>query len=167
MDQTTSPEEIRDDIQQRRHQMTNDVNELEERAKSLTDWRQQVQDRPLVAAGVALTAGLAIGLMTGGSSDSTRRGSSYGYYQAHDGRQHNGQSFSGEATQAGKHQAATKVDEIRGALMGLAATKAQEFLREAVPGYQQEEEQVRQEAGSSRHSGDSTENQPSHDVHSS
>lgn len=173
---------IRHDIEDRRQQMTDDVRELEDRARSMMDWRQQIQERPMVAMGIAAAGGLLLGMLTGGSSDDKDRGRrgrqyspSYMAYQPpsytayasqytgdnNDANQ-NRQSSSGmmgwvsgqqgptQATDAGKQQAASKVDEIRGALMALAATKAEEFLREAVPGFSQEADKVRQESGSER-----------------
>ncbi len=143
---------IKDDIEHRRRAMTHDVNELEERAKSMTDWRQHVEDRPMTVLGLAAAGGLLIGWLTGSSSDRAREpryGSSY-QPQSQNGGGHGvsgwvtGEHGPTQATQAGKDRAASKVDEIRGALMGLAASKAEEFLKEALPGFSQEVDRVQQ-----------------------
>lgn len=150
---------IRSDIESRRQEMTHDIDELEERARAITDWRQQLEDRPMAALGVAAAGGLLLGLFTGGSSDKDRREQrrySYGSGYGRESDGHNGGSgMSGwvtgergpsQATDAGKERAASKIDEIRGALMGLAAARAEEFLKEALPGFDHEVNRVQQKS---------------------
>lgn len=158
---------IRNDIESRRQEMTHDIDELEQRARAMTDWRQQLNDRPMAALGVAAAGGLLLGMLTGGSKDKDRqeqpRSSYYsgGYSRESDG--HNGGSgmsgwMTGErgpsqATEAGKDRAASKIDEIRGALMGLAAARAEEFLKEALPGFDREVNKVQQKSQDRSHDG--------------
>lgn len=146
---------LRDDIEARRHTMSRDVDELEQRARSVTDWRQQINERPMMALGVAAAGGMLLGLLTGGSNDKDRdrahAGSySYGLPSWNGGDSGMGSWVTGDrgpsqATEAGKDRAASKVDEIRGALMGLAATKAEEFLKEALPGFRNEVSRVQEQ----------------------
>lgn len=177
---------IRHDIEHRRREMTSDVQELEDRARSMVDWRQQFRERPMAAVGLAAAGGLLLGMLTSRSNDDERedRGRSYapsytayqptsypsyatraaGEGNGRDAQQQapgmfgwvSGQYGPSQATDAGKHRAASKVDEIRGALMALAATKAEEFLREAIPGFGQEVEKVKRDSDS----GDRRSNNP-------
>jgi hypothetical protein len=133
--------------------MTHDVDELEQRAKSMTDWRQQVNERPMAALGVAAAGGMLIGLLASRGSDKDRQQHSYHYQpQTHDGGASGvsgwvtGERGPTQATQAGKDRAASKIDEIRGALMGLAAAKAEEFLKEALPGFSHEVDRLQQQS---------------------
>lgn len=58
-----TPEAIRDDIARQRQAMTQDINELEGRAKSLTDWKRQYQERPMIVLGIVAVFALLIGLL--------------------------------------------------------------------------------------------------------
>lgn len=145
---------LKDDIEARRHAMTQDVDELEQRARSMTDWRQQINERPMLALGVAAAGGMLLGFLTGGSGDKDRARTdtySYGLPTWNGGDSDRGGWITGErgpsyATEAGKDRAASKVDEIRGALMGLATTKAEEFLKEVLPGFRDEVSRVQEQS---------------------
>lgn len=134
--------------------MTADVDELEQRARSMTDWRYHLSERPLAVLGVAAAGGALIGMLTGGSRDEDRKGyQTYAYQrQASNGGDTGvtgwvtGERGPSVATEAGKDRAASKIDEMRSALMALAVTKAEEFLSEALPGFSQEVDKVHQKS---------------------
>lgn len=142
-----TPEAIRVEIDQRREAISRDVDAIEQRAKSLTDWRQHVEERPLTVLAVAFGGGVLLGTMMG-SSDSPRKAPSY------DGDR-DGRNGSSEFRAAGGHESSgdsalsEKIDMFRGALMGLAATKAEAYLRELLPGFADEVNKARKESSGS------------------
>jgi ElaB/YqjD/DUF883 family membrane-anchored ribosome-binding protein len=56
-----TPEQIRVQIEQARHRLGQDLNELEYRVKRTTDWRRQFDRRPWAFAGAAFAGGLFLG----------------------------------------------------------------------------------------------------------
>ena len=174
MDSTTDT--LRQEIDQRRQAISDDVGQLENRVQEMTDFQHQYRERPMAFVGLAFGGGVLLGmLMSGGSdknSDGRRRddGRRYAYttYSADQQSRQRGNgddggfvsSFMsgspGSSTEAGKRRASSTFDEVRGALMAYAATRAEEFLKEALPGFNREVDKVRQEGD---HSGQ-TSHQP-------
>ncbi len=56
-----TPEQIRLEIEQARHRLGQDLNELEYRVRRTTDWRAQFDRRPWIFAGAAFAGGLVLG----------------------------------------------------------------------------------------------------------
>jgi len=133
------PSEITQDIRATRAELGSNLQELENRVKGMTDWREQFQKNPLTMMGLALGGGLLLATALGGRhsrhSYSERRG---------DGRttgSHDGEE-SHRATNHQMKRASDTWDTIKGALIGVAAGKAQSFLNEALPGFGEEFQKV-------------------------
>lgn len=155
-----SPDTLEQQIDDQRQKLESNIDELEGRAKQLTDWEYQFQQRPLLMVGIAFGGGVLLGSLLGGSSSKDQQQQQqappqYQYQQMHpqqQGQRHDGSPMGWitgsegptQSTQSGKQQAAGKVDEMRGALMGLAATKVEDFLKESLPGFNQQVEKIRQ-----------------------
>jgi ElaB/YqjD/DUF883 family membrane-anchored ribosome-binding protein len=73
---------IEEQVTNTAQQMTDKATEAVDQVKSKMDWRQQVEERPLVMVGAAFVGGMLLGGVTGGggksSSGSTSTGSSGG-----------------------------------------------------------------------------------------
>jgi hypothetical protein len=64
-----TPEQIRVQIEQARHRLGRNLNELDYRVKRTTDWRAQFDRRPWVFAGAAFAGGLLLGWMFGSDTE--------------------------------------------------------------------------------------------------
>ena len=113
-----STDEIRNEIAMQRNILGKNLNELETKAKSLTDWRAQFEKNPMTMVGVAFAGGLLIATIAGGKR--SRRSSSSTEVR----------SISGPATKTEQTW-----DHVKGALFGLATGKAINFLDEVIPGF--------------------------------
>ena len=58
-----SPDEIRFEVESARHKLAADLNALEHRVKTVTDWRWQFRRRPWTVLGIAFAAGILVGLL--------------------------------------------------------------------------------------------------------
>lgn len=169
----STAESIRNEIDQRRQAISDDVNQLEDRVHELTDLQRQFQERPMTFLGLAFGGGVVLGMLMSGSSedderDRNNRRYSYSPYATEtanryrgngggsDGGEQGGFMSSlmsgspGSSTETGKKRASSTFDEVRGALMAYAATRAEDFLKEALPGFNREVEKVRTDSGQSQ-----------------
>jgi hypothetical protein len=149
-------------IDQQRDELGQNINQLEDRVRGMADWRTQFQERPMLGVGLAMGGGMLLGMLLGGGGDKkdkseSRYASMYGAYQSpsYQPTQHNGGDSSmmgwvtgqrgpSQATHQSKREAADKLDTLRAALMGMAVTRAQDFLNEALPGFRDEVDKAEQ-----------------------
>ena len=71
-------DQLRQELDRKRHDLTRDVDRIEEKVKSTFDLNSQVQQNPLLAAGLAVAGGFLLGNLVGGGSKSGGQ-SSQGY----------------------------------------------------------------------------------------
>jgi hypothetical protein len=135
MGQTT--DQIADHIENKREDLKSNLQELETRVKSATDWRRYFKEHTGSMLAVAFGGGLLISRMMGKRSASNSAGESPGRARA--------------ATPGTRHEVFKNVDTISSALVGAAAAKFKGVLGEVVPGFREHLAQ----AENSR-SGDST-----------
>jgi hypothetical protein len=102
---------------------------LEQKVKSVTDWKQHFQSNPMTMLGVAFGGGILLATMLGGRKN--RRGER-GFSSPATG------SESHAGTDHQKHKALETWDNIKGALIGVAATRFKDFVGEIVPGFQEQ-----------------------------
>ena len=110
----------------------------------MTDWEQQFRDRPEMFLGAALAGGVLLGALFGGGS--SKSSDQPYYYDPQDSERNlsNGtHDPSPPGRQVGRNRASSKLDDIQGALISVAATKLEEIVREAVPGFEPEIRRVR------------------------
>jgi hypothetical protein len=132
MGQTTH--QIEAHIEGTRKDLGSNLHELERKVKSVTDWKQHFQSNPMTMLGVAFGGGILLATMLGGRKN--RRGEP---------------SFSSHAephaeTEQQKHKALETWDNIKGALIGVAATRFKDFVGEIVPGFQEQFHGVEEKA---------------------
>jgi hypothetical protein len=126
-------------IEDTRDDLGSNLHELEQKVKSVTDWRKQFRTNPMTMLGVAFGGGILLSAMLGGR------------------RNRRGQGFSSQATgsepHAGtdrqKHKALETWDNIKGALIGVAATRFKDFVGEIVPGFQEQFQHTEEKPGRS------------------
>lgn len=124
MGETTN--QIAAHIEDTRDDLGSNLRELEQKVKSVTDWKQYFQKSPLTMVGVAFGGGILLASMMGGqrrprSSPSFAAGS-----EPHAGSDHQ------------KYKAMETWDNIKGAIIGVAATRFKDFVAEAIPGFQEQ-----------------------------
>jgi hypothetical protein len=125
MGETTG--QIENYIDSKRDDLGFNLKELEGKVKAVTDWRQQFQKSPMTAVALAFGGGIVLASMLGGrSSRRSRSASSGASYLPHAGTNHQTQ------------KALETWDNIKGALIGVAATRFRDFVGEIVPGFQEQ-----------------------------
>jgi len=120
--------QIEDDIENKREDLGSNLQELEQKVKSVTDWRQHFENNPMTLIGAAFGGGILLATMMGGRK-----------------RYRQGRVFSSEphmvtdtphaGTDRQKQKALDTWDSIKGALIGVAATQFKGFIGELVPGF--------------------------------
>lgn len=114
-------------IESTRDKLGSNLNELQQKVKSITDWRQHFQSNPMTMIGVAFGGGILLATMMAGRRS---RRSDRSYFsqpsEPHAGADHQ------------KHQAMETWDNIKGALIGVAATRFKDFVGEVVPGFHEQ-----------------------------
>jgi hypothetical protein len=122
MGETTN--QIESYIENKREDLGSNLAELESKVKSITDWREQFRSNPMTMVGVAFGGGVLLASMLGGKS--RRRSGS---------RQINDTPVPHAGTDRQTNMALETWDNIKGALIGVAATKFKDFVGEFVPGF--------------------------------
>ena len=134
MGQTTH--QIKGHIEDTREDLGSNLQELEKKVKSVTDWKQHFQTNPMTMLGVAFGGGILLATMLGGRKN--RRG------------ERSSSQASGAEPHAGtdhqKHKALETWDNIKGALIGVAATRFKDFIGEAVPGFHEQFQRTEEKA---------------------
>jgi hypothetical protein len=114
-------ERIERHIEQQRSEVRDNMLELKHKVERSFDWRAQVDERPLVMVGLAFGAGfLASALLGSGSSRPDFK------------------RMSSDDSSTGHEPGSATWEVLRGAVIGLAATRLKEIVEEFVPGFQEE-----------------------------
>jgi len=128
MGQTTN--QIEAHIENTRDELGANLKEFEQKVKSVTDWKYHFENNAMTMLGVAFGGGVLLASMLGGNK---RRGGrrSYSYSSTNTPEPHAG-------TDLQKNKALETWDTIKGALIGVAATRFKEFVGEVVPGFHEQ-----------------------------
>lgn len=122
MGQTT--DQIENQIEHRREDLKSNLQELETRVKTATDWRHYFSEHTGTMIAAAFGGGALLASMLGGRSNRASLSQA---------------SVSAEAarpwTRGTKHEVLENLDSIKSALVGAAATKFKGILGEVVPGF--------------------------------
>jgi hypothetical protein len=105
-------------IENTRADLGSNLQELEQ--KSATDWKQYFKKNPVMMVSVAFGGGILIATMLGGRKNR----------QPHAGTDHE------------KHKALETWDNIKGALIGVAAMRFKDFVGEVIPGFKEHFQQT-------------------------
>ncbi|HXK59237.1 MAG TPA: hypothetical protein PLP42_05015 [Acidobacteriota bacterium] len=158
-------DEIKRHIDNQRNELSENLEELEERVKKTTNWRAQVEKRPLTALGIAFGSGLLLGsiLPIGGGRSEYHPQTAGPHAQPLTGQGYSGSSGGAgyvepsrrtakkTATSRELRRAWTTLDTIRASLVGFGAAKLKEYLGQMIPGFEEhyrrtEEEQRKAES---------------------
>jgi hypothetical protein len=127
--------QIENYIDEKRDDLGTNLKKLEAKVKSVTDWRQQFQKNPLTAVGIAFGGGIVLASLLAGKSRRGSRNHSDGPPTPHAGTDHQ------------THKALETWDNIKGALIGVAATRFKDFVGEIVPGFHEQLRKTETEVG--------------------
>ena len=136
-------DEIERHIEEQRHELSENVSELQEKVKSAMDWRAQFEERPLVMMGLAFGGGVLLSTLLPRIPRSNGRKHSKTLQRISD--EHGNISSASSSYDpeilrpAKKSEALRKASEtlngVKGALLAVAATKVSNYLEELVPGF--------------------------------
>ena len=124
MGETTS--QIEAQIAHSRETLGSNLHELEQKVKAVTDWKQHFRTSPVMLLGVAFGGGVVLATMLGGRGRNGRSSPVPGQPE----------TLMGTSYQ--KSQALETWDKIKGALMGVAATRVKDYVDEIIPGFKEE-----------------------------
>jgi len=147
-------DQILDHIETQRDRLGRNLDELETRVRSTTDWRTHFDRNPALVMGLALGGGILVGAMVGGRSSSSRSystgstgstwssgGRSKSDYSSYRGTSGEEMGFSSQerhsspAVAQQRERASETFDHIKAALIGFGIAKAKEFMTQALPGF--------------------------------
>lgn len=157
MGQTTG--QIRDEIESQRNELGDNLHQLESKMRETVDWRHHFEQRPMTMIGAAFAGGIALGMLSGGGSEHKQERKQTGYTMASydagqqtwdDGKPRRDAQTKRRAPEMNEIQ--ETFDNMRGALLGLAASRARSFLAEMVPGFEREYNEAASKRGASRES---------------
>jgi hypothetical protein len=133
MGQTT--DQIENQIENRREDLKANLQELETRVKTATDWRHYFAEHTGTMIAAAFGGGVLLATMVRGRSNRASLG-------------HAGSSEPARPWRAGtKHEVLENVDSIKSALVGAAATRFKGILGEVVPGFREHLAKVEADRG--------------------
>lgn len=134
MDQTTT-DQIEAHIERTREDLGSNLQELEQKVKSVADWREHVRAHPMTMLGVAFGGGMMLSsIMSGHKSKSWERLRAAG--------------ASGIPLETAhlKRKTGKTWDIIRNALAGVAVARVQDYVGQIVPGFQDQYRRARERA---------------------
>ena len=122
-------------IDHAREDLGSNLQELEHKVKSVTDWRQQFGNKPMTMVGLAFGGGVFLAaMMAGGRRNRLSGMSSPSTEPFPSGLSERGGASRGVVNRE-KQQVLETWDHIKGALVGVAAARIKTFLGESIPGF--------------------------------
>ena len=135
MDETTY--QIEAHIEDTRRNLGSNLHELEEKVKSVTDWRQHFQTKPMTMIGIAFGGGILLASMLGGHR---YRRADRGYPRpSHVAEPHS-------VSDGPKTKALEAWDNVKGALIGVATTRIKDFVDQVIPGFHEQYQRTEEKA---------------------
>jgi Protein of unknown function (DUF3618) len=121
--------QIETHIETTREHLGANLDALEEKLKSATDWRAYFQSSPGTLLGAAFAGGVALAMVAGTRRDhrAPRRATLVA-----------GPKPSPRVRGPHTQEVAAMLDNIKGALIGVAAARMKDLVAEVVPGFQEE-----------------------------
>ena len=136
MDQTA--DQIETHIERTRANLGDNLKELEQKVKDATDWRHHFENHPMTMMGMAFGGGIALATLLRNG----RRRRPYASYIDRVGR------TPYTETDRSRRQAPGAWDNIKGALIGLAATGLKDFVSQVLPGVNERHKQTQSQPNS-------------------
>jgi hypothetical protein len=132
-------DQIEQHIESTRHELGNNLHELENKVKQAADWRTYYERSPMTMVGVAFGGGVLLAAFMGG-----RRGRGDTPFMAQ------AQSSAGYLTGTTRKGPGSNIwENLKAALIGLSGAKLRGFLDEALPGFSEHYDRAAHSSGSS------------------
>jgi hypothetical protein len=119
-------EQIENQIEDKREDLKSNLQELETRVKTATDWRHYFREHTGTMIAAAFGGGVLLAAMVGGRSNPASLSQSGSSSEP-----------AGPWRTGTKHEVLENVDSIKSALVGAAAAKFKGMLGEIVPGFKE------------------------------
>jgi hypothetical protein len=132
-------DQIENQIESKREDLKSNLEELQTRVKTVTDWRHYFAEHTGTMIAAAFGGGVLLATMVGGRSNRASLSEASGSSEP-----------ARPWTRGTKHEVLENVDSIKSALVGAAATRFKSILGEVVPGFN--EHLAKAEADRSRES---------------
>lgn len=136
-------DQIEQHIQEQRSELTEHISELQEKVKGAVDWRVQFNERPMTMIALAFGGGMLLSAILPDGPKHSNGHSYKGSYDAYPDTLTNGDTVYSSAhavkppaspSKAWK-QATETFETLKGALLGVAASKVGDYLEEVIPGF--------------------------------
>jgi hypothetical protein len=140
-----TPDQIERHIYEKRSELGENINELQEKVKRTVDWRSQVEERPMTMIGLAFGGGVLLSLLFGGggsrrrsrnwSTERSRRQSRTGEYGS---SQYRLSEYGGSSRMQDRENPADSTwKSIRNSLLAVAGTRVGDVIEQVLPGFQE------------------------------
>jgi len=126
--------QIRREIEEQREDLGENLQQLEHKVKRTADWRAQFDERPLTMIGVAFGGGLLLSSLAGGGKGKDHQDG----HRSSEAMMAHSSTRPSETRSPERNEMTETIDNIRGALLGLAAREIRSFMATALPGFEQE-----------------------------
>ena len=128
-----TPDQIERHIYEKRNELGENINELQQKVKTAVDWRAQFDQRPLVMVGIAFGGGLLLSMLIGGrNSDRASSRRSRNRWR----RESQGEDYrSRPEREQWEEKRSTAWDSIRDAVIAVAGSKLSSLIEGVVPGF--------------------------------
>ncbi len=122
----TTASQIETDIERTRATLGSNIQELEHKVKTATDWRHHYRKNPLPILGLAFGGGVLLSAMVGGRKKLRPL--------PPDG-----------PTRSPRSKAREIADDVKGALIGVAATQVMDYVGQLIPGFREQYHRTREQ----------------------
>jgi hypothetical protein len=131
-------DQIERHIQKTRNDLGDNFSELEEKVKTVVDWRAQFEERPMTMVALAFGGGILLSALLP-PLRAPRRRDCQDRWNAPPDLEATIPSIESRSVGGGKAKQALETwDALKGALVGVAASKLSGFVEDLLPGFKQE-----------------------------
>ena len=124
MDQTA--QQIVAHIDTTRERLGSNLDELERKVAAVTDWREHFQARPFTLLGVAFAGGVVVAATLRKPRRRSKDISAAPTFPSRTGRE------------SQKHQALDTLENVKGALIGVALDRLTKYVADFIPGFEEQ-----------------------------
>jgi len=144
------PDQIERHIYEKRNELGENINELQQKVKTAVDWRTQFDQRPLAMVGIAFGGGLLLSMLIGRGQNSSRRWSRSRRWRRESQRS---EYASSPEKREWEDKGPSAWDNIRDAVIAIVGSKLSSLIEEVVPGFTDQYKRRQTDRKSSPHNG--------------